>query len=262
MAGLGSRFSKEGYLLPKPLIPVSGKPMITQVINRLPPADKWIFILLEEHIEKYKIDKHILSIIPEGIIIVDPDPKGQAATAMLALTQVDDNEELFFSACDNGFLYNETKFNKLRADDSIDSIVWTFTQDELLNAKPEAWGWIKLEEDNETIADMSIKVPVSDNPFYDHAVVATFWFRRAGDFKAAYAKMFEEDHRVNGEFYIDSMPIFMRKIGKKSVIFPVDLYVSWGKPADLHLYNLREYEYKTKQGKGYSDQNWNKFFNS
>jgi Nucleoside-diphosphate-sugar pyrophosphorylase involved in lipopolysaccharide biosynthesis/translation initiation factor 2B, gamma/epsilon subunits (eIF-2Bgamma/eIF-2Bepsilon) len=35
MAGRGSRFQKEGYTLPKPLIPVLGKPMIQVVINNL-----------------------------------------------------------------------------------------------------------------------------------------------------------------------------------------------------------------------------------
>jgi hypothetical protein len=28
------------------------------------------------------------------------------------------------------------------------------------------------------------------------------------------------------------------------VIFDVDLYVGWGKPSDLHLYELREYQYR------------------
>ena len=72
--------------------------------------------------------------------------------------------------------------------------------------------------------------------------------------------MVEEDYRINNEFYVDSMPVFMNKISKKTVIFPVDLYVSWGKPSDLHLYDLREHEYKIKQGEGYTDERWNKFF--
>ncbi|MDC0134754.1 hypothetical protein OAI36_01730 [Alphaproteobacteria bacterium] len=33
MSGYGERFRTEGYDLPKPLIDVAGKPMITHVIN-------------------------------------------------------------------------------------------------------------------------------------------------------------------------------------------------------------------------------------
>ena len=35
MAGEGSRFAKEGYVFPKPLIDVNGKPMIQRVIENL-----------------------------------------------------------------------------------------------------------------------------------------------------------------------------------------------------------------------------------
>lgn len=37
MAGAGSRFQKAGYKLPKPLIPVLGKPMIQLVVENLTP---------------------------------------------------------------------------------------------------------------------------------------------------------------------------------------------------------------------------------
>lgn len=260
MAGLGSRFAEQGYLLPKPLIPVSGLPMISQVMRRLPKADETVFIVREEHRNKFAIEEIIKNENPSARIIgLSETTDGQATTCLIGLEGVPDNEEIFISACDNSFLFDEAKFAELKARPDVDCIVWTFTKDELLTAKPTAWGWVKLADDGETINDMSVKVPVSDNPFNDHAVVATFWFRRAGDFRAAYAKMIEENYRINNEFYVDSMPIFMQKIGKKSVIFPVDLYVSWGKPADLHLYDLREYEHSTGHD---SSDTWKKFFSS
>ena len=38
MAGLGSRFEREGYKLPKPLIEVSKSPMFYQALNDLPES--------------------------------------------------------------------------------------------------------------------------------------------------------------------------------------------------------------------------------
>ncbi len=261
MAGLGSRFSNDGYLLPKPLIPVSGKPMITQVIRDLPRSEAHTFIVRAEHVAEFKIDDVIKEALPNATIIpIDYTTDGQATTCVLGLADVPDNEEVFISACDNSFLYNEATFNELRNDPAIDCIVWTFTKDPLLTTKPEAWGWIKLETDGLTIDTMSVKVPVSDDPFNDHAVVATFWFRRAADFKAAYELMRSEEYRINNEFYVDSLPIFMKKLGKRSVIFPIELYVGWGKPADIHLYDLREHEYRIKKGQGYTDERWHEFF--
>ncbi len=263
MAGLGTRFASEGYLLPKALVPVSGKPMIVQVINHLPKPDNSVFIVRQEHVRDYKIYELIKNTESNTKVIpLDETTEGQASTCLLGLEGVADEEEVFISACDNAFVFNTEKFEALKQRADVDCIVWTFTKDELLTAKPTAWGWIKLADDGETINDMSVKVPVSDDPFNDHAVVATFWFRRASDFKAAYAKMIEEDHRINGEFYLDSMPVFMNKLGKKSVIFPVDLYVGWGKPADLHLYDLREYQYVSKSGEGYENEHWRSYFSN
>ena len=62
MAGEGSRFKKEGYLLPKPLIPVNGTPMIVHALKSLPKAEKNILIVRKDQIEindlKKVLDKH------------------------------------------------------------------------------------------------------------------------------------------------------------------------------------------------------------
>jgi NDP-sugar pyrophosphorylase family protein len=44
MAGAGSRFSKEGYETPKPLLDIEGLPMIIQAVECLPKTNKKIFI--------------------------------------------------------------------------------------------------------------------------------------------------------------------------------------------------------------------------
>ena len=261
MAGLGSRFSKEGYILPKPLIPVSGRPMISQVIKGLPSADKWIFVVRKEHVEKYELDVLIKAEVKDAIVVIEEEPWGQAPSCIMAMPHVADDDEIFISACDNSFLYNEENFNELRKRNDVDMIVWTFTKDTLLTDNPNAWGWLKLEEDGETIEDVSVKVPVSETPFNDHAVVASFYFKRAGDFKLAYENMCKEDYRINGEFYVDSMPIFMKKLGKNSVIFDINLYVGWGKPSDLYQYQVKELEYQLKKmNHEVLDSSWDIFF--
>ena len=240
MAGLGTRFSDNGYTLSKPLIPVSGIPMILKVIRDLPKAEKWIFVIREEHLD-YGVDKLIKKEIPDAIFLIDPNPIGQATSCMIAKDYLDTDEELFIAACDNGFLYNQEKFNQLRQRPDTDCIIWTFTQRETLNRNPAAWGWYKLEQDNETIQDISVKIPVSENPFNDHAVVATFYFKKARDFKTAINLMVEQNYRINNEFYVDAVPKFFKQMNKKSIIFDVDLYVGWGKPEDLHEYEKIEF---------------------
>lgn len=240
MSGSGSRFTEAGFLLPKPLISVSGKPMIARVIEAMPGADRWVFVVREEHAVKFGLDKYILSLIPGATIVLEEKPWGQAPSCMEAVIGLADNDEVFIAACDNSFMYNKDKFEKLRQDKTVDAMVWTFTDNILLQEKPEAWGWTKINSDGRTIDDMSVKVPVSDNPMSDHAVIGAFYFKRAGDFKTAYDLMVKQDCRINNEFYVDSMPIFYKQMGKRSVIFDIDLYVGWGKPRDYHYYELRD----------------------
>ncbi|MEN9552356.1 MAG: hypothetical protein RI935_733 [Candidatus Parcubacteria bacterium] len=241
MSGKGTRFADVGYLLPKPLIPVSGKPMILKVIESMPEADRWIFIVRKEHVTDYSIDTLITQAVPNAEVIIDENPVGQASTCMLAMPHVEPSDSLFIAACDNAFVYDKEKYEALVNDENIDAVVWTFTDDDLLEVSPKSWGWIKLENDGLTIDTMSVKIPVSDTPRYDHAVVATFFFRRAQDFIDSFALMKEEEYKINNEYYVDSMPIFLKKLGKKSVIFDVDLYVGWGKPSDLYEYERKEY---------------------
>jgi dTDP-glucose pyrophosphorylase len=240
VAGAGTRFSQSGYTLSKPLIPVSGMPMIIKVIKDLPKAEKWIFVMRKEHLD-CGVDKLIKRELPNAVFLVDENPISQATSCMMAKNYLNTDEELFIAACDNGFLYNEDKFNQLRKRGDASCIIWTFTQRETLKRNPNAWGWYKLEEDQETIKDISVKIPVSENPYNDHAVVATFYFKHARDFVDSINMMIAENYRINNEFYVDAVPKFLKKMNKKSIIFDVDLYVGWGKPDDLHDYEKIEF---------------------
>ena len=268
MAGEGSRFSSEGYTIPKPLIPVSGMPMIIKAIRDMPKSDKWIFMVRKEHVDDYKIDELIKSEIPNAIIIpVEKTTEGQACTCMLAEPHLDDDEPVFIAACDNGYVYDKVAYEILCNDPKVDSVVWTFTKKETLKRNPNAWGWCKLGKDGITVEDMSVKIPVSDDPFKDHAVVATFYFKKAKDFKDAYNLMLKEDYRIKNEFYVDAIPIFLNKLKKRSVIFDVDLYLGWGTPKDLYDYQKIEYFCMNKVNPvGISDEAiaqfdlWKKYF--
>ena len=244
LAGLGSRFLAAGYTTPKPLIKVSGIPMIIQAIRHMPASNKWIFLVRQEQVREYKLDEIITAEIPEAIIVaVNQTTLGQASTCLLAQAYLEPDEPVFIAACDNGYLYNREKYELLVNDPNIDGIIWTFTQMEKMRTSPQSYGWAKLAEDGKTIIDMSVKIPISNDPYHDHAVVATFYFKKAGDFINAANLMITKNYRINNEFYIDAIPLFLKKLNKKSVIFDVDQWICWGTPDEL-----REYEF------------WNSFF--
>ena len=62
MAGEGSRFAKEGYTFPKPLIDVQGKPMIQKVVENLDFDCEYVFLVpnSDQYIEYEPENFHML----------------------------------------------------------------------------------------------------------------------------------------------------------------------------------------------------------
>lgn len=59
MAGLGQRFANEGYAQTKPLIPVSGLPMVAQATRDLPPAAHHVFVLREDMVGYQEVSQEL-----------------------------------------------------------------------------------------------------------------------------------------------------------------------------------------------------------
>jgi dTDP-glucose pyrophosphorylase len=236
MAGAGQRFSQAGYKTPKPLIPIGGKPMIFKALETIPGADEWIFVVRKEHVDEFRIDTLLKDALPKAKILIDPKPTGQATSCLLARDIIPSDAQLLIAGCDSGYDFDKRAHDSLVADPSVDAVVWTFTERETLQRNPTAWGWCELERDHRSIKRVSVKIPISPDPFHDHAVVSTFFFKRAADFWRATELMIAAGSRVNNEFYVDAAVNFLKELGKRSVIFDVDEYFSWGTPGDLSEY--------------------------
>ena len=244
MAGRGKRFYEQGYTLPKPLIPINGVPMIWKVIDCLPEANKWIFIVRQEHIDDYSIDKVIKQKIPNAIITVDKDLLG-GASIFCAEQYIPENEDVFIAGCDLGFIYNNETFKELK-NKNYDCILFTFTKDKRITDKPKSWGYIVLEPDNLTIKNMSIKIPISNDPFNDHCVAATFWIKSGKVLYQSIRTMMDNEIKTNNEYYLDNLPLSFKLLGKKSCIFDVDLLIGWGTPEEFHEFEKIHFFYKFK----------------
>ncbi|SCW85532.1 NDP-sugar pyrophosphorylase, includes eIF-2Bgamma, eIF-2Bepsilon, and LPS biosynthesis proteins [Paenibacillus tianmuensis] len=244
LAGAGSRFVKGNYKDPKPLIPVSGKAMIIQATEGLPAAENHVFVCLKEHLGKYPLAEELKREYSDAkIVSIDQITEGQACTCELGLQDIDLEAPLLIGACDNGMVWDADKYAALINDTEVDAIVFSFRHHVSSQTNPQMYGWIKKDE-NDFAEKVSVKVPISDDPFNDHAIVGTFYFKKAKYFLAAVKNLYEKNIRVNGEFYVDSCLNEVIANGQKVKVFELEHYVCWGTPNDL-----RTFEY------------WQSFFN-
>ncbi len=241
MAGRGARFQAEGYETAKPLIPVDGKPMVVQATRSLPPADRYVFVALEEHLANLPIREGLMAEFqPISVVALLAVTEGQACTCAAALQSaippISMEERVVIGACDNGMVFNLERFNKLISDDNVAAVAFTFKNHPSSKRNPQMYGWIDVDE-NERIKRVSVKMPITDTPEKDHAIVGSFYFRRARYIMEGLERLKEKDRRVNGEFYLDSLLGELAEMGMDCRVFPVEYYVCWGTPNDLRVYN-------------------------
>ena len=129
MAGEGSRFVKEGYTFPKPLIDVRGKPMIQTVVENLDFDCDYVFLVRKKHIEQYSGILDTLDRITNGrfdYVEVDGLTEGAACTALLAENYIDNDEGLLIANSDQVIEYEPENFLTLKSLTSVDAMVFTF----------------------------------------------------------------------------------------------------------------------------------------
>mgnify|MGYP006123894677 FL=1 len=236
LAGRGSRFMKLGYKDPKPLIEVSGKPMIIQAANSLPNSQNQTFVTLKEHLKKYPLEKIIKSeFIKAKITSIDEVTKGQAITCSMGLQDVDINSPLLIAATDNGMIYDYNKYQKLIESNNVDAIIFTFRHHASSKNNPQMYGWVKT--DNKYNAEkVSVKVPISNTPYEDHAIVGTFWFKKVQYYNQGLQNLLKKKITINNEYYIDSLMDELIKLGFNVKVFEVNDYICWGTPDDYKTF--------------------------
>lgn len=230
MAGRGSRFAMVGYDTPKPFLPIEDQPMVCAALGCLPKTELYRLVSLRENPDPAPY-------VPGAdILYLDDVTDGQATTVMKALDGIPDDVPLTVSACDNGALYSSEKLAMLLDNEEIDAIVWAFRGDTHPTSRtnPNAYAWLDVDERME-LHDVSVKRQFVSRP-NRYCIIGTMFFRRAGDFKRAYAQARSLGIKTNGEYYVDNLLTPLLGEGARIVVFPVDHYLCWGTPDDYEAF--------------------------
>jgi NDP-sugar pyrophosphorylase family protein len=227
MAGEGSRFAKEGYTFPKPLIDVNGKPMIQTVVENLDFDATYIFLVRKEHLKKYEGLSTTLHTITNGkceIVEVDGLTEGAACTTLLAKHLIDNDEELLIANSDQIVDYSIENFKLIKNMGSADGLLFTF------NAVHPKWSFVKVNSRG-VVTELQEKNPISNI-----ATCGIYWYRKGSEYVKYTEQMISKNIRVNGEFYV--APVYNEYIedSKTLVPFYVDRMHGIGTPEDLNTY--------------------------
>ena len=224
MAGLGSRFSKEGYSLPKPLIDVNGKPMIQVVVENLNIDAHFIFIVQKLHYENYNLGTILPLIAPNcDIIQVDGLTEGTVCTTLLAKDLINNNDHLLIANCDQYVEWDSCDFMDTMLYHNVDGGILTFNDPD----KNPKWSFAKTNEFG-FVTEVAEKNPISDK-----ATTGIYYFKNGKEYIKYAEQMINKNIRVNNEFYV--CPVYNEYINdnKKIIIKDCDKMYGIGIPKDL-----------------------------
>ena len=238
MAGRGQRFVDMGYKTKKPLIKVGDESMIIKAVQSMPMADSWIFVCADDYDYGEYLREHCFGDAgPEvKLIVVEQTTEGQACTCLLAKEWLEPDSLLNIGACDYALTYDRQEYDRLVSDAQTDGFIWTFRQNPIVLQDPRMYGWVDVGEQG-IARRVSCKIPLSDEPLEDHAIIGAFTFKKSRDFIRCAEDMIKVGRRINGEFYVDEAMNMAIESGLRIKVLEVDHYIGLGTPRDVETYN-------------------------
>jgi NDP-sugar pyrophosphorylase family protein len=229
MTGIGKRFVNAGYILPKPIIEVDGKPMIEHVINLFPGETNIITICNDKHIQ---VPDVIKKICPSARIFqVEYTGQGPVETVLRIENEINDDAEVIVSYCDYGTKWDYKKFLDCVRSQNADGGIPCYRGFHPHNLGPDMYAFVK--ETRGIITAIQEKKCFTDNKLNEYASNGTYYFRTGAIMKKYFHSL---EERINGELYVSLTYSKMIQDGLKVVVFEIEKMLQWGTPYDLEVY--------------------------
>ncbi len=223
MAGGGTRFENHGFTVPKPLIQIHGKPFfywaVQSVVNGI-EVGNITFAVLQEHIEKWEIDKRILEYYPGSQFRIIPQVlNGALLTCLEGIKDISNAEPVLFNDCDHAFrcrAFADHCNGGGRGE--VDGGLLTFVSDD------PRYSYVKFDGDGSVCGTVEKEVVSNE------AICGAYYFRNKEVFLTA-ADTYLQNCNYS-EYFLSG--VYNEMVKKKMQIktFQTDMHISFGTPEE------------------------------
>ena len=229
MAGRGSRLRPHSLTVPKPLIPVAGKPIVQRLVEDLKASigeevDEIAFIIGDFGTE---VENNLIAIAEglgaKGTIYHQDQPLGTAHAILCAEPSL--TGPVLVAFADTLFQAN------FKIDKSKDGVIWAKKVED-----PSAYGVLKL--DNEGVITDFVEKP--ETFVSDLAIVGIYYFQDGDNLKSELQYLLDNDIKEKGEFQLTNAMENMKAKGKKFVPGQIDIWLDCGNKEAV-VYSNQEY---------------------
>jgi NDP-sugar pyrophosphorylase family protein len=192
-AGLGSRFRATGNATPKPLIDISGLPMIAWVVGNFElNSEDEIWVISQKHDAlPSRLNESFSKLVNKvHFIEIEGLTDGAATTLQKVLDQIPPHEPVICA--------NSDQYVSADLEEFVDSIRGSHADGQILTMAAEGnkWSYIERDQSNEIIRVVE-KIEVSNE-----ATVGIYGWKSVAVASDSIAKMKSDEFKVNGEYYV------------------------------------------------------------
>lgn len=233
MAGEGSRFLKEGWITPKPLIELKGIPLFKRAIGSVAVTGapmKYSFIVRKEHIDKYHIDEHIRAILPDAnVFYVEKTTRGAVETCLIAERAIAKEDSIVVMDCDLEF---RSKGYIKGIQDILEKPVEEVNGGMLVSFESQEPRYSYAEIDANNVVKRTAEKEVISN----HALCGAYFFSSAEGFLNAAHRLLNEPVFTKPEYYVSLLYNYLLGNGEVVKLATMEEYCSYGTPEELKRY--------------------------
>ena len=233
MAGRGSRLRPHTLTLPKPLVPVAGKPMVQRIVEDLAsghndPIEEIAFVTGDFGAE---VERQLVNIAEKfgakGKIYYQREPLGVAHAIGCAHDSLNGNGFLAFS---------DTLFKAdFHFDKNQDGIIWVKTVED-----PSSFGVVKTNSEG-IITDFVEKSPTFVS---DLAIVGLYYVREGEYLRDQIRHIIDNDIKDKGEYQITTVLENMKSAGYQFKAQTIDEWLDCGNKQNIVDTNTRMLQIK------------------
>ena len=162
MAGRGSRFAKQGVRQPKPFVPLNGKPFFwwaVESVRRAVQVKEMIFVILDEHVEDWDLDRCIYRLYPEAQVVAIPEvTAGSAETAAFGVAALRSGRPIIINDCDHAFIAAglDGAIDRLESQNDATLLTFRSTSPNYSYVELDASGVVTATKEKQVVSDFAI----------------------------------------------------------------------------------------------------------
>lgn len=234
MAGIGERFKKLGFSIPKALIKIKDQPLLSFIDAQFGVPQNKLFICNVEHLQNdtFQMQSSINKFAPGSSIAgISPHKLGPVFSLISAEDQIIDDLPVLVSYCDCLSVFDMQLFQKEISNDHVDGII--FIYDGFHPSKIRSLYHAYIQEENGYVIDVKEKESFTNKPYLEKASSGIYYFSSGKILKDLCQNAYKNNISINGEFFVSLLFKELIKNGKKIKSFRVEKFINWGTPEDF-----------------------------